>query len=129
MVTVVLALVAVGATAIGVVSALAQADEQSRTRRLAQFLQRNHALVTRDVVMAEGPVLADWGRALGLTAIERERLGQAMAGSAEQAELLAALDGRIDSSRARRFALGFAQLGRRALGEQRFRAIARSATR
>jgi hypothetical protein len=129
LVTVALGLVAVGATTLGVVRALAQVDERKRTRQLANFLQRNHALVARDVVLAEGPVLADWARALGLSAAERERLGQALEGSSEQGELLAALDGRIDEARARRFAIGFAQLGRRALGESRFRAIALAATR
>jgi hypothetical protein len=123
-ISVALLIIAVGASAMGVVRALAQAEEQPRLQMLARFLQRNHALVTRDVMMGEGPMLSGWTRGLGLTAAERERLGRALAGSAEQAQLLAALDGPIDEARARRFATGFAQLGRRALGPARFRDLA-----
>jgi len=68
-----------------------------------------------------------WSRALGLTVAERERLGRALAGSPEQAQLLGALNGPIDEGRARRFATGFAQLGRRALGQTRFRDLALAA--
>jgi hypothetical protein len=132
LISVALLLVAVGATTVGLVrtsGALAQADEQQKMRQLARFLQRHHALVARDVVMAEGPLLSAWGRALGLGAGEREQLSRCLDGSREQAELLGALDGRIDEGRARRFAVGFARLGQRALGDRRLRAIALAALR
>jgi hypothetical protein len=131
-ISVALLLVALGATTIGLLrasGALAQADEQQKMRQLARFLQRHHPLVARDVVMGEGPLLSAWGRALGLGAGERDRLSRLLDGSAEQAELLAALDGRIDEGRARRFAVGFTRLGQRALGDQRMRAIAIAALR
>jgi hypothetical protein len=99
-------------------------QDQQKVQALARFLQRNHALVARDLVTGEGPLLAAWGRALGLTAVERERLGLVLVGSPEQSELLQALDGGMDEGRARRFAVGFTRLGRRALGEGRFRQIA-----
>jgi hypothetical protein len=107
-----------------VVSVASSRRNQQRVQALATFLQRNHALVTRDLVAGDGPLLASWGRGLGLTAAERDRLGAALLGSPEQTELLQALDGRIDEARARRFAAGFTRLGRRALGEQRFRSVA-----
>jgi hypothetical protein len=132
LISVALLLVAVGATTVGLVrtsGALAQADEQQKMRQLARFLQRHHALVARDVVMGEGPLLSAWGRALGLRVGERELLSRCLDGSPEQAELLAALDGSIDEGRARRFAVGFTRLGQRALGDQRFRAIALAALR
>jgi hypothetical protein len=123
-VSVALLVLAVGASVVGVVRALAAAEEGPKLKMLARFLQRNHALVARDVVMGEGPLLRSWTRTLGLSAAERERLGQALLGSAEQAQLLAALNGPIDEARARRFAAGFAQLGRRALGPARLRDLA-----
>ena len=79
--------------------------------------------------MGEGPLLAAWARALGLTAPSGSACPAAWTGSPEQAELLAAIDGRIDEERARRFALGFTQVGRRALGDERLRAIALAAIR
>lgn len=103
--------------------------DQQKVQALARFLQRNHALVARDVVTGEGPMLGAWGRALGLSAGERERLGMVLVGSPEQTELLQALDGGMDERRARRFAVGFTRLGRRALGEGRFREIALAAGR
>jgi hypothetical protein len=119
-----------GLTVTGVLSSAASSKrDQQRVQALATFLQRNHPLVARDLVAGEGPLLAAWGRGLGLTPAERERLGAALLGSAEQAELLEALDGRIDEARARRFAAGFTRLGRRALGEQRFRGVALAAER
>jgi hypothetical protein len=131
--SVALLLVSVGATVIGVVKAtglaMAQADDARKMRVLASFLQRHHALVARDVVMGEGPLLATWTRALGLTEAERDRLSASLDGSPEQGELLAALDGPIDVRRARRFAVAFARAGRRALGEARLRGIALSAMR
>jgi hypothetical protein len=132
LISVALLLVAVGATTVGLVrtsGALAQADEKQKMRQLARFLQRHHALVARDVVMGEGPLLSAWGRALGLQTGERDRLSRCLDGSPEQAELLASLDGRIDESRARRFAVGFTRLGQRALGDHRLRAIALAALR
>jgi hypothetical protein len=104
-------------------------QDQQKVQALARFLQRNHALVARDVVTGEGPMLGAWGRALGLSAAERERLGMVLVGSPEQGELLDALDGGMDEGRARRFAVGFTRLGRRALGQGRFREIALAAGR
>jgi hypothetical protein len=117
----------VGATVIGVVlssQATSRRQDQQNLRALVRFLQRNHALVTRDVMMSEGPMLTSWARAMGLSPVERQRLSQALEGSSEQTELLQALDGDIDEPRAQRFAAGFARAGRRAFGEDRLRAIA-----
>ncbi len=132
LISVALLLVAVGATAIGLVratGALARADEPRKMRLLARFLQRNHAQVARDMAVGEGPLLAAWTRGLGLTAAERDRLSRTLDGSREQGELLAALDGRIDEGRARRFAVAFTRVGRRALGDDRLRAVALAAVR
>jgi hypothetical protein len=128
-ISVALLVLAVGASVVGVVREMAAAEEAPKLKMLARFLQRNHALVTRDLLMGEGPVLRAWTRALGLSAVERERLGQALAGSPEQAQLLAALNGSIDEGRARRFAAGFARVSQRALGPARFRDLALAATR
>jgi uncharacterized protein HemX len=98
-------------------------QDQQRTQALVRFLQRNHALVVRDVATGEGPLLASWERSLGLASGERERLGRTLAGSPEQTELLQALDGRIDEDRARRFAAGFTRVARRSLGESRLKEI------
>jgi hypothetical protein len=104
-------------------------QHQRQAQALATFLQRHHAQVARDLMTGEGPVLAGWGRELGLSTGERDRLGAVLLGSPEQGELLQALDGRMDEARARRFAAGFTRLGRRAVGEGRFREIALAAGR
>lgn len=104
-------------------------QEQQEARALARFLQRHHALIARDVVLGEGPLLAAWGNSLGLTAAERERLGLALDGSTEQTELLQALNGNIDETRARRFAASFARLSGRTLGRARFAAVVHAASR
>jgi hypothetical protein len=126
-----LLLVTVGATAVGVVyiSRATWKDDQRRVQALVRFLQRNHPLVTRDVVLGEGPMLDGWARSLGLSTGERARVGRALAGSAEQTALLRALDGRIDEGRARSFAASFTRLHQRALGGERVRAIALAAAR
>jgi hypothetical protein len=126
-----LALVVVGASVVGGVFASRSSSrrERAHTQALMRFLQRNHALVTRDVVLAEGPLLATWSRDLGLADDQRDRLGAALDGSPEQAALLDALDGPVDEARAQRFAAGFAQVGRRALGDERFRRLVLAAHR
>jgi hypothetical protein len=132
LVSVALLLASVGATVVGLVrasDAMAQADQPAKLRQLARFLQRNHALCARDVVVGEGPLLAAWTRALKLTGPERDHLSRVLDGSREQAELLAAIDGRIDEARARRFAVAFTQVGRRALGDARLRALVLAARR
>jgi hypothetical protein len=131
-VSVALALVVVGGSVVGGIFAsrgTTRREVQRQTQALLRFLQRNHALVTRDVAMAEGPLLASWANNLGLDTRERERLGEALDGSAEQATMLAALDGPMDEASARKFAQGFAQAGRRALGDDRFGALAPAAVR
>jgi hypothetical protein len=107
----------------GVLTTRATGQDRQRTQALAKFLQRNHALVVRDVALGEGPLLASWERSLGLAPGERERLGRALAGSPEQTELLQALDGRIDEGRARRFAASFTRVARRSLGPSRLQQL------
>jgi hypothetical protein len=127
-----LLIVVVGASVLGGVLSsrlTTRRQDQQNVRALARFLRRNHALVIRDVAMGDGPMLAAWSSALGLSTTERERLAQSLDGSAEQTELLQALDGDIDDGRARRFAADFARVGQRALGGERFRAIALAAGR
>jgi hypothetical protein len=129
-ISVALVIVVVGGAIVGGVlttRATAQPDPR-HTQALVRFLRRNHALVTRDVLVGEGPVLASWAQGLGLDPAERERLGRTLAGSPEQAALLHALDGPIDEARARQFAASFTRLARRALGEARVRAIALAAS-
>jgi hypothetical protein len=127
-----LLLVTVGSAALGAVlvtRATNRQDDQRQIQALVRFLRKNHGLVARDVLLAEGPMVAAWADAMGLSPQERERLGRAMDGSAEQTQLLEALDGQIDADRARRFAAGFASVSRRAVGPQRFQAIALAAGR
>lgn len=81
------------------------------------------------MVLGEGMLLSAWGKTWGLTTAERERLGQALDGSSEQTELMQSLDGPIDERRARRFAASFARLSGRALGPERFAAVAHAARR
>jgi hypothetical protein len=107
----------------GILTTRSSSRDQQRTQALVRFMQRNHALLVRDLATGEGPLLTSWGRALGLAAAERERLGRTLAGSPEQTELLQALDGRIDEPRARRFAASFTRVARRSLGNGRLKEI------
>jgi hypothetical protein len=126
-----LLILTVGAAAVGLVAASRATwkDDDRRAQALARFLQRNHAMLTRDLVLGEGPMLAGWARTMGLDAAERARVERGLAGSAEQTALVRALDGRIDQRRARSFAASFVRLHLRALGPERVGAIALAANR
>lgn len=131
-VSVALVLVVVGASVVGGIFAskgTTRREVRRQTQALALFLQRNHALVARDVALAEGTLLSSWSKALGLAPPEQERFGAVLDGSVEQTAMLEALDGPMDEVRAQKFATGFARLGQRALGGDRFRAIALAADR
>src|SRR5262249_19582615 len=120
-----LAAVAVGASVIGsvVASGTQRANQVRVTAPLAEFMRRQHALLTHDVATAQGPVLAAWAHDLGLSAGERWALGRVLEGSAEQGALLEALDGSIDDGRARRFAAAFVRVAERAVGRTRMAAL------
>jgi hypothetical protein len=126
-----LVVVAVGATVVGTLAANAtQKQQQQRAAlALAEFMRRQHPLLTHDVVMGEGPVLAAWMHDLGLGAAERAELRRALDGAPEQGLLLAALDGPIDQVRAQRFAAAFVRVTRRALGPARADALILRAVR
>jgi hypothetical protein len=123
-ISIALVVLVVGSVVVGgILTTRATNQDRQRTQALAKFLQRNHALVVRDIATGEGPLLASWERALGLAAGERERFGRALAGSPEQTELLQSLDGRIDEGRARRFAASFTRVAQRSLGRSRVEEI------
>jgi hypothetical protein len=128
--SVALAVVAVGGLVVGLVATnRAQNGQQQATAALAGFMRRQHALLTRDIAMAEGPVLDAWAHDLRLTATERRRLRQTLEGSIEQGALLEALDGPIDGSRARQFGAAFLRVTDRALGRQRAKTLVLRAVR
>jgi hypothetical protein len=123
-----LAVVLVGATAVGLaVSARSRRQQQARVA-LAGFMRHQHGLLTHDVTLAEGPLLVAWSHDLKLSATDEHRLQRALDGSQEQGNLLSALDGPIDERQADRFAGAFMKLATRALGHDRARAMV-SATR
>jgi hypothetical protein len=123
--SIVFAVVAVGATVVGYLAANAtNAARQDRAATaLAEFMRRQHALLTHDVALADGPVFAAWAHDLGLRPDEAERLRRAIEGSHEQGALLAALNGPIDAARARQFAAAFMRATTRALGASRTKAL------
>src|SRR5579871_6411417 len=110
-----LAVVLVGATAVGIGVSSKSNHQQQAKLALAAFMRRQHGLLTHDVTMAEGPLLAAWSHDLKLSAGDQRRLERALDGSAEQGALLEALDGPI----AERFAGAFVGLAARALGPAR----------
>jgi hypothetical protein len=116
--------VSVGATVVGVIVAKgSQKQNPQAVATLAETMRRQHPLLTHDLATARGPVLDAWAHDLRLTAAERRRLAQVLEGSAEQGQLLDALDGRIDEARARRFGAAFLLLTQRAVGQARARLI------
>ncbi|HLK90858.1 MAG TPA: hypothetical protein VKZ18_13255 [Polyangia bacterium] len=114
-----LAVVLVGATAVGIGVSSKSNHQQQAKLALAAFMRRQHGLLTHDVTMAEGPLLAAWSHDLKLSAGDQRRLERALDGSAEQGALLEALDGPIDERHAERFAGAFVGLAARALGPAR----------
>lgn len=91
--------------------------------RMLRYLREHHALVARDVMESDGPLLEGWYVALGLTADERLRAKQALDATDEQASMLAALDSLDSVEQARRFAGAFVSALTRALGETRVRVL------
>jgi hypothetical protein len=125
------AVVLLGASVVGTVLIARNrtGDQKGTAVALATFMRENHAVLTHDVAMANGPVLDAWARELGLTATEKRRITATMEGSREQGELIAALDGPVDHLRARSFSAAFFQVTARALGPARTRVLlARAAT-
>jgi hypothetical protein len=123
--------VSVGATVVGVMAAKSSArqSQPQAAAALADTMRRQHPLLTHDVATARGPVLDAWAHDLRLTDAERRRLVQALEGSAEQGQLLDALDGRIDEAHARRFGAAFLRLTQRAIGPARTRVLVERAMR
>ncbi|HEY2732040.1 MAG TPA: hypothetical protein VGK52_18990 [Polyangia bacterium] len=126
-----LVVVAVGATVVGVMAtnATQRQQRQQATTALAAFMRRQHPLLTHDVAMADGPVLAAWAHDLRLAPADRARLRGALEGSSEQGVLLEALAGPIDEAGARRFATAYLRVAERALGAARTRALIERAVR
>jgi hypothetical protein len=129
--SIVMAVVAVGATVVGLIAVnhTRRADQQRTTTALATFMRTQHALLTHDVAMAGGPVLDAWAHDLRLDANEREHLRRVLEGSREQGLLLDALDGSIDAARAQQFAAAFLRITERTLGRARTRALVERAAR
>jgi hypothetical protein len=123
--------VSVGATVVGVLvgKSTQKAQQQQTATALAETMRRQHPLLTHDLATARGPVLDAWAHDMRLTGGERRRLARALEGSAEQGELLQALDGRIDEARARRFGAAFIRVTQRALGPARTKTIVERAVR
>jgi hypothetical protein len=114
------AVVLLGAGVVGTVALKGtNANQQRNAVAVAAFIRQNHGLLTHDMAMAGGPMLDTWSRQLDLSATERQRLAVTMEGSAEQGDLMRALDGPIDEASARRFSAAFFRVSTRALGPTR----------
>jgi hypothetical protein len=118
-----LAVVAIGATVLGVILTDRAHSGPPPTAALAGFMRRQHALLLHDISTADGPVLDAWAHDLRLTPAEKLRLRRALEGSAEQGLLIDALDGTIDEKQAERFAAAFLRVTGRALGRVRTNAL------
>lgn len=94
---------------------------------MLRYLREHHALVTRDVIEGDGIIFDGWYVALGLTDAERGLMRQALDATDEQDSMLAALD-HVDSlEKARQFSGAFVSVLRRALGDERVKALVESA--
>jgi hypothetical protein len=118
--SIVLAVVAVGATVAGLAATTRNGRQQQQaTAALASFMRRQHALLTHDIATGQGPVLDAWTHDLRLTSTEKRRFLETLEGSPDQGKLLDALNGPIDADRARRFGAAFLRVTDRALGRRR----------
>jgi hypothetical protein len=122
-VSVALGALVLGASVVGTVLATRRPADRQAATALAAFMRHHHAMLTRDVVLAGGPVLDSWAYDLGLSPSEKIRLRRALEGSSEQGALVDALDGPIDEQRAQRFAAAFFRVAGRALGRARTEAL------
>jgi hypothetical protein len=121
--SVVLVVVAVGATILGIALTDRSHGGPPPAAALAGFMRRQHALLLHDVSTGDGPVLDAWAHDLRLTVAEKRRLRRALDGSEEQGALIDALDGTIDEAHAERFGAAFVRVTDRALGRTRTRAL------
>src|SRR4051812_27621359 len=108
--SVVLVVVAVGATILGIALTDRSHGGPPPAAALAGFMQRQHALLLHDVSTGDGPVLDAWAHDLRLTVAEKRRLRRALDGSEEQGALIDALDGTIDEAHAERFGVAFVRV-------------------
>jgi hypothetical protein len=118
-----LAVVAVGATVLGIVLTDQSHRGPPPAAALAGFMRRQHALLLHDVSTSGGPVLDAWAHDLRLTTAEKARLRRALDGSEEQGRLIEALDGPIDEGHAERFGAAFLRVTERAIGHTRTQAL------
>ena len=121
--SVVLVVVAIGATALGIAMTDRSHSGPPPAAALAGFMRRQHAMLLHDVSTGDGPVLDAWAHDLHFTVAEKRRLRRALDGSEEQGALIEALDGTIDEAHAERFGAAFVRVTDRALGRTRTRAL------
>lgn len=122
-ISIALLVVGLGAAVLGVALTAHSHRDPGQATALAGFMRRQHALLLHDVSTGEGPVLDAWAHDLRLTAAERGRLRRSLEGSAEQGELLEALDGPIGEAHAELFGAAFFRVTDRALGPTRTKAL------
>jgi len=82
-------------------------------------MRKHHASLVRDIALGRGPVITDWGAHLKLSPKEQSKFVQTLEGSREQINMLASLDGEIESEDAEAFSESFYRLLVRALGQSR----------
>ncbi len=112
--TLVAVLIGVGVIAVSIGGAYATeaaaAAEEAAAARLEDYLRTNHALIARDISLGQGLVIEAWLHDLKLKPEECKRLLAHLSGSAEQRDMLIALDGSLSSIRVRSFASAFTRL-------------------
>ena len=104
----------------GVFSYLSISDrEEEAEQKLVLYMKKNHASLVRDISMAKGPTITEWGANMDLTPLEQARLENRFEGSMEQISLLESLSGDIDVNDAGTFARALARVMVDVIGEDR----------
>ncbi len=127
MISIVVTVMIVGGIAIGALLVSHSNDSSGGDEQgyadLGKFMRQHHAVLTRDIVLAGGPILDAWCDDLGLSREERTAFATRLEGSPQQTALLEALSGDITREKVQAFSTTYLMLTQTAIGPARVQAL------
>lgn len=104
-------------------STLAEMESEENTKQTILYMQSNHPMLVRDLSIARGPLIEQWGSELHLSSDELQALEERLSGSPEQLKLLQALNGKINVNDALTFKATLRQLFTDIIGTKRLKKV------